>query len=287
MKLLRLSILLLLININGYSQLDWWASSSDLDTVHVFLGRGQSNYLGHGKIENTSAGLTYYFYDNDSILINNYLVDELQNLTYNNSRLEPASSYDFGLNLSFAYEAYQYYKDPIVFLSYGKSGTGLFYQSGVKDWNVLSTNEYYDTSIYYANNGIDLIRLKYPNSIIKIEAAIWVQGEYDADNDIDSTTYRNDIDSLLLYTRRDLGNNEIIHLVGRTHYAGTAYTDAQADPIRAAQMAHCDADSFAYWTNLDTLSLEVDLLHFNSDAVMYLGQMLWDSFINKTNNLAE
>jgi hypothetical protein len=251
----------------------------------VFLLGGQSNAVGHGVIGDVDAQYSKYLYDNDSINTYNKFTDEIVNLTTNTSILT-SDAFDFGSDISFMYEAKEHYNDTVYMVKWCRGGIPLYFTGTDQDWNVKTSNGYYDTLMLNAARTKEIIQTKHPLANIVFEAVLWVQGEADAMNDIDSAMHRNNLDSLKQGVRNTLQDSNIEFIIVRTQPITTA-TTIQMDRIRAAEVASAEADPRAYWVNADTLTLEPDMVHFNSNSLINLGRMGWEAFINKENNLAE
>lgn len=284
MKLLSKIILLLLsVNLNA-QPLPFFATLSDIDSIFVVEMDAQSNGVCLCKASELNAENIKYDYDNDSIktIVNGELVN--LNKTTSNPL---GGAFNIGPDMAFMYHFLNHYKThpsfkpPVILSKTAASSTCLTQDAGL-DWNVNSTGELYDSTIEKTLTGIDLIKQMFPAVAVGVKVQTFIQGECDALKSADSADYKNALDSLNNGIDARL-RSEMTHIVVRLPYGVTNATDV--NKIRAAQTAHCEEYERSFLVSSDTISKQVDNVHYTTNGGMYLGVMMFDAFINQSNNL--
>jgi hypothetical protein len=235
------------------------------DTVEVDILAGQSNLGGYGLL----AQLPAYLKDTLKGCWIYYPVSHnIEELIYNRNCVSFSGKH--GVELSYSYRMKQLNGKERVLVKYGPGGTYLKDSTGIKDWNVNSTKEYYNTLKSYVTQAKNDLTAE--GKIIKYKNFIWYQGEADAAEYAGSSLYSANLTALVNKVKSDFGSDINIVIV-RTHNV-FPYSNV----VRSADSTLCANNG---WYMVDTDMYNPSIVHLTSSDLVNLGNDLANLLYNK------
>ncbi len=244
-------------------------------TIDTALVLGQSNAAGQGQplwlLANQSHLLTL---SSDHRIWNQQTqaIETIAPGTNCNTTTYGLNSPLHGPEVNLAYQWSLGTGNPIQIFKHAVVGTlGSNRQGTLPIWN-KAANEIYP--IMLAEVAAMTAAMALAGDTPSIEAVFWIQGESDALGALNSASYYNNLNQLLVDLRADLGLPLLPVYVVRLHDEFSATFQPLADTIRAAQYKSVEdaADPNYGLIDTDALTVSGDGIHFGDLGIHGLGQ---------------
>ena len=137
-------------------------------------------------------------------------------------------------------------------------------------------------------NGHTALQANLQNALEKIEGdyeiagMLWMQGESDAKKLEDAEAYEKKLQQLIALMRKETGKSELPFVIGRLSsriLESPKFKMPFVKTVQSGQAAVAANDKHAYVVNTDDLSQRDDLVHFDQEGQMRLGQRFGEAMI--------
>ncbi|MEQ8762880.1 MAG: sialate O-acetylesterase [Planctomycetota bacterium] len=271
--ILRLSAASLLLGLVG-CQSTGKAPEPDVQTVRVVLLAGQSNMGGSGRIDDLPAELAAPLEAVPMWDLNGTGWAPMQGGPWANRK-------SFGPEIAFAHAVAEAGQD-IRILKFSKGGTGL-----VHDWNPAEEGSLYHRLIGHCQAA----EASLAPARVEWAGLLWMQGEQDCKDSTDASAaeaYQANLENLIARIREALDTPDLPVVIGRLHdslgetkpHVGLDF--GQYEKVRAAQVRVAEADANIEWVDTDEYPLKPDLIHFDTQGCLRLGEDFAETWLKMT-----
>ncbi len=243
--------------------------------AEVFILAGQSNMKGGGKMSE--------LFEKYKKISPNFLFFEKGQF------ISPFEKEKFGPEIGVAHFLNEVYpKKTIVLCKVAKTGSNLYW-----DWNAANV---YD-SYYHRPCGELYVRLIHMISQLRSQlqkdgfsvsfsAMLWMQGESDSCQELTARSYETNLSMFIKEIRRTTGVPRLPFIIGQIS-SGIQKSDkfkilhAHNKKIREHQSSICRNHSNVFMIPTDDLSLENDLLHYDTPGQLELGKRFAEKYMDR------
>jgi hypothetical protein len=192
----------------------------------------------------------------------------------------PAEKVGFGPEISFGYTMSEQLNQTVALVKYAKGGTSL-----AEDWNPEIANSLYHSMKERVEGAI--ADLNSGGYLVEISGFIWMQGESDASNENWAEDYESNLTNLIGQIRRDFQQPDLPFIYGMVHFGNhhvkpNNTVNCCGDIVRTAQFQVAEKIPFTGVVETKTLSLDRDLIHFDSHGILTLGEDFARGWFNLT-----
>lgn len=261
------------------SVLTFFAPSSQSMSIKLFILAGQSNMVGFrsnmfelpDSLKKPQEKVIWYNNHNQWT--------SLQPPTEPSPTIKwwPAEKVGFGPEISFGQTISEHLNQTVALVKYSKGGTSL-----AEDWNPEIPDSRYYLMKQRVNQAIaELADFGY---FVEISGFVWMQGESDASNENWAKDYELNLTNFIHKLRIDFHQHYLPFIYGMVHFGDNHHkpngkVNCCGDIVRNAQINVTKKIPFTGLVETNPLSLDSDLLHFNSDGIITLGQNFAHSWL--------
>lgn len=193
----------------------------------------------------------------------------------------PAEKVGFGPEISFGQTMSEQLNQTVALVKYAKGGTSL-----AEDWNPEIANSLYHSMKERVEEAI--ADLNSGGYLVEISGFIWMQGESDASNENWAKDYESNLTNLIGQVRRDFQQPDLPFIYGMVHFGNhhikpNNTVNCCGDIVRTAQVRVAEKIPFTGVVETNNLSLDSDLIHFDSNGILTLGEDFALAWLNITN----
>jgi len=164
---------------------------------------------------------------------------------------------------------------------------GTAFESGTNRWKTATTPDANNLWLQAMNHmGRVTAALTALGDTYYIDAALWLQGETDGDNNVSGATYQADLDALIDATRTSLALPNLPFIVGQMvpDYLDTGTRNA-INAVHAGTPARKTKTAFAQ--GLPGQAQNNDQNHYNAVAARFMSQSMFNAYLRVVNGTAE
>ena len=254
-------------------------TSSRSISIKLFILAGQSNMVGFRSNMNDLPSRLKKSQEKVIWYNNNNQWTALQPPTEPSPTIKwwPAEKVAFGPEISFGKTISENLNQIIALVKYSKGGTSL-----AEDWNPEIPDSQYNLMKERVNQAIaELSALGY---FVEISGFIWMQGESDASNENWAKDYEFNLTNFISQVRDDFDKPYLPFVYGMVHFGNNHHkpngkVNCCGDIVRNAQVNVSETIPFTGLIETNNLSLHEDLLHFDSNGIITLGQNFAHSWL--------